>query len=122
MNDILSVGILGADRGFGKKFMEFCDKISVTEGATKEDFVNAGFRNVDDVEFRFFRALHLKDKYPVSFSIKAVQKNETTIVLTDIDILDENFLQPHPVDKQIYMQCEEFIRMLKNKNVLTIKD
>ena len=50
----------------------------------------------------------------------AVQKNKETIVLTDIDVLDENFLQPHFIDEQIYQQCEEYFRMLKNKNVLSI--
>ena len=120
MNRGFSVCILGSDKGWGKKFMDLCDKLSIPSEATKEDFINAGFRNLDDVVFTFYRALHLKDKYPVSLTIRAVQKNKETIVLTDIDVLDENFLQPHFVDEQIYQQCEEYFHMLKNKNVLSI--
>ena len=122
MNDILNVGILGSDKGWGKKFMELCDKISIPYGVTKEDLKNAGFRHCENTVFSFNRAIRLKDKYPVSFNLRAVQKNKDMIVLTDVDILDENFLQPHPCDKTIYAQCEEYLHMLKNKGVLQIED
>jgi hypothetical protein len=113
----MNIGILNGNDGFGKKFMELCDSIKLKENITEADFLNNGFTNYHEPTLYFNRRLNMKNNYPISFNI-SISKKDLTI--KNIDILDENFLQPCFVDKDIYEQAKGWFEKLSDRGLLQI--
>ena len=82
---------------------------------TDEQMRNIGF--TDNFKPNWYFCKRICEKYPVTinFSINKKTKN------CEIDILDENFLQPYPYekDKEIYGNAQKWIDYMIDKGILS---
>lgn len=99
------------------QFVKLCKSLILNSGLTKEQLVQAGFTHYTD-DWYFCRRVN-KDKHcPASFSINISPDLEE---ITEINLLDENFLQPCVCTKKFYEKVLEYINQLKNKKIIETK-
>lgn len=88
---------------------------------TKEDFLNNGFTNFNKGTLYTVRSLRLErdNNYPITLNISISEK---TMKFTEIAILDENFLQPAPINKYYNEKIFSILDELIEAKLIKVKE
>ena len=114
----MTIGVVNWDRGYGKKFFELCDKIRLAEGVTAEYLLEHGFTNHHEPTLYYCRGI-MKKNYHVSLNISIDKK---TLEIKSIDLLNDEFLQPHVCNQMDYEQSKGYINKLVKDGVLILEE
>ena len=98
---------------FSKEFVALARKYKVS--GTEEILGSCGFTNYYKPILWFCKGIKEPDNYPVSFSIEV---NKKTMKIRAMEIIDENFLQPHFCGDNELPQIKEILNDLEKKGVL----
>lgn len=109
----MTVYVLGHAKS--KEFIALCKKLSLADNVTEQSLLDNGFTNFNKPYFYFSRPIIYDDKYPVSFSITIRKK---TMRISTIEIIDNEFGQPHFCDETALRQVTKYINGLVAKKIL----
>lgn len=114
----MDICVLNYNEGYGKKFFELCSTLHLKEGITPEYLLKHGFTNYNEPTFYYHRGLNKKN-YHISFDITIDKK---TMEIKSIDLLNNEFLQPHMCNQFDYEQVAFFIRSLIKDGILEMEE
>lgn len=101
----------------GERAKDFCNLAkSLTVTGTAQDFIEYGFTNHDKPRLYWYRKLNEPDNYEISFGITI---DKETMEIADIEILDENFLQPYFCGETEWMQVKNFVQDMIQSGLFT---
>ena len=108
---------------WSKQFIKLCESLEVCPGMTKEKLLEAGFTNYHKPSFCWLKRINHKTKretklFPVTLNVVI---SAETLQLKEFCLLDECFGQPSACNEFQFLQIEQYINELKNKNILRIK-
>lgn len=96
------------------KMVHYLRKLELEENLLAEDFLKAGFTNYNEPVLYYCRMIQESDNYPVSFVIMV---NKEDLTMKEFDLLDENFLQPHPCGKREFREIQKIIEHLQDVGI-----
>lgn len=95
-----------------KEFIALADRLKTNPKKSSYDFLNNGFTNYYEPQLYFCK--RLKGRYPVSLNISI---DKQTMEISSIEILDDEFGQPHFCDDDIFKQVKDTIDRFKKKEL-----
>lgn len=109
----MDIYVYGGDHA--EKMCELCENLTVSKNIKQEDLLAYGFTNYNKPYYYKVWGIVESDKYPVSFAIRIKKRG---MKIESFDLLDENFLQPHPCGKEEFDQIEAIIRKMMNDGIV----
>lgn len=103
--------------GYGKQMIDLCKSLKLKDNITPQILLDYGFTNYNEPILYYMRKLGDKD-YNVSFGISIKKK---TMKIFNIDLLNEDILQPHHCNQYDYQQVKNIINKLIKDNILEKK-
>lgn len=104
-------------KGKAEEFIKLCRSVKLKEDVTDKQFKEAGFTNYYEPTFYYCKGLSYEDNYPISFDIEVDKKSRK---IKSMGILDDNFLQPHFIDKHLFNQVKNHIDKLIDYGILEV--
>lgn len=102
----------------------FTNKIKINKNMTVEKLLDYGFTNYHEPSLYFSTMIIYND---ISFNLRVSKK---TLKITDIDVLDENFMQPydyqamimdnknHTIARKVFDKVDEILNKLQNDGII----
>lgn len=113
--DLINMDIYVCGGDHAEKMCELCENLTVSKNIKQEDLLAYGFTNHNKSYYYKVWGIMESDKYPVSFAIRIKKRG---MKIESFELLDENFLQPHPCGKEEFSQIEAIIRKMMNDGIV----
>lgn len=98
-----------------RNFEKLCNSVKLRDGITKQDLLDAGFTNYCNPSLYFTRKIsESKSPLEITFNISI---DAETLEIRNFSVLNEDFLQPCPLNKFNYDRIVEFFNGLIKKKV-----
>ena len=111
----MDIYVCGGD--YAEKLCELCESLVVSKNIKQKDLLDYDFSNAYKPHYRKAWRIKQSDKYPVSFAMTIKKKG---MKIESFDLLDENFMQPHPCGKEEYEQIKKIVTKMIDKNILEV--
>ncbi len=98
-----------------EEMCELCENLTVSKNIKPEDLLAYGFTNYNKPCYYKVWSILESDKYPVSFAMTIKKKG---MKIESFDLLDENFMQPHPCGKEEFDQIEAIINKMISDGIV----
>ena len=102
---------------YTKRLLYLLKHLQMNKLVTAECLLNYGFTNYDAPYYYKVWSILESDKYPVSFAMTIKKKG---MKIESFELLDENFMQPHPCGKEEYEQIKKIVTIMIDKNILEV--
>lgn len=111
--DLMDIYVCGGNHA--EKLCELCESLVVSKNIKQKDLSDYGFSNAYKPHYCKAWKIKQPDKYPVSFSMIIKKRG---MKIESFDLLDENFMQPHPCGKKEFGQIEAIIKKMINDGII----
>ena len=112
--DLMDIYVCGGD--YAEKLCNLCEGLEVSKNIKRKNLLNYGFTNFNAPYYYKVWSIIEFDKYPVSFAMKIKKKG---MKIESFDLLDDNFIQPHPCGKEEFEQIEAIIKKMINDGIIS---
>lgn len=109
----MDIYVCGGD--YAEKLCGLCENLAISKDVKQGDLLDYGFSNAYSPHFRKTWRIKQPDKYPVSFAITIKKKG---MKIESFELLDENFMQPHPCGKKEFDQIKTIIKKMINDGII----
>lgn len=109
----MDIYVCGGD--FENEVCELCENLIIPKNIKRKHLLDYGFTNFDAPYYYKVWSIIESDKYPVSFAMTIKKKG---MKIKSFDLLDENFMQPHPCGKEEFDQIEAIIKKMINDGIV----
>lgn len=111
--DLMDIYVYGGD--FENEVYELCENLIIPKNIKRKHLLDYGFTNFDAPYYYKVWGIIESDKYPVSFAMTIKKKG---MKIESFDLLDENFMQPHPCGKEEFEQIEAIIKKMIDDGII----
>lgn len=111
--DLMDIYVCGGD--FENEVCELCENLIIPKNIKRKHLLDYGFTNFDAPYYYKVWSIIESDKYPVSFAMTIKKKG---MKIKSFDLLDENFMQPHPCGKEEFDQIEAIIKKMIDDGIV----
>ena len=111
--DLMDIYVNGGE--FENEVCELCDNLIIPKNIKRKHLLDYGFTNYDAPYYYKVWSILESDKYPVSFAMTIKKKG---MKIESFDLLDENFMQPHPCGKEEFDQIEAIINKMIDDGIV----
>ena len=112
--DLMDIYVCGGD--FENEVCELCENLIIPKNIKRKHLLDYGFTNFDAPYYYKVWSIIESDKYPVSFAMTIKKKG---MKIESFDLLDDNFMQPHPCGKEEFEQIEAIIKKMINDGIVS---
>ena len=109
----MDIYVCGGD--FKNEVCELCENLIIPKNIKRKHLLDYGFTNFNAPYYYKVWGIIESDKYPVSFAMTIKKKG---MKIKSFDLLDENFMQPHPCGKEEFDQIEAIIKKMINDGIV----
>ena len=110
----MDIYVCGGD--FENEVCELCENLIIPKNIKRKHLLDYGFTNFDAPYYYKVWSIIESDKYPVSFAMTIKKKG---MKIESFDLLDDNFMQPHPCGKEEFEQIEAIIKKMINDGIIS---
>ena len=113
LGNLMDIYVCGGD--FKNEVCELCENLIIPKNIKRKHLLDYGFTNFNAPYYYKVWGIIESDKYPVSFAMTIKKKG---MKIKSFDLLDENFMQPHPCGKEEFDQIEAIIKKMINDGIV----
>ena len=112
--NLMDIYVCGGD--FKNEVCELCENLIIPKNIKRKHLLDYGFTNFNAPYYYKVWSIIESDKYPVSFAMTIKKKG---MKIESFDLLDDNFMQPHPCGKEEFEQIETIIKKMINDGIVS---
>ena len=112
--NLMDIYVCGGD--FKNEVCELCENLIIPKNIKRKHLLDYGFTNFNAPYYYKVWGIIESDKYPVSFAMTIKKKG---MKIKSFDLLDDNFMQPHPCGKEEFDQIEAIIKKMINDGIIS---